>query len=279
MRNAGRGTLIVLVSVIFLTLPRGGSATAQGGAGATETGSALPKRWLVRIEPWHGIPQDLALRFGEAAFLAGLTKSEAAKLLNNDRFVAAVGSPDQGWGLLEAMTLDSAAISDAWRILRTRGHLTTSGVTSFQYAFLQERPELRNAYLADLGHMIAVRADGAEVLVDIQTGRQVTGRNSLGVPVTAPGGGLLPSTISPEEAAAQMWAQSGIDPNDPNPAEADAPASEITPAGPGPGPGFNYRTERTDDYPTLAIYLVASAFVLSWVGYAAVMVARRLRRS
>jgi hypothetical protein len=53
---------------------------------------------LVRIEPWHGIPQDLALRFGEAAFLAGLTKSEAAKLLNNDRFVAAVGSPDQGWG-------------------------------------------------------------------------------------------------------------------------------------------------------------------------------------
>jgi len=45
------------------------------------------------------------------------------------------------------------------------------------------------------------------VLVDIETGRQYI-EGMLGAQVRAPGGGPIPSpSISPEEAAAQMWTE------------------------------------------------------------------------
>ena len=48
---------------------------------------------------------------------------------------------------------------------------------------------------------------GVLVLVDIETGRQYIGQGMLGAQLRAPGGGPIPSpSISPEEAAAQMWA-------------------------------------------------------------------------
>lgn len=105
-----------------------------------------------------------------------------ARLLNDGRSVAAVGAPDQGWGMLEAMSVDRAAIVDAWEVIRDRqSELTVSGVTSLLYPLMLEQHELRNPYLADLGHMIAVSPNGMEVLVDVETGRQITGHGRLGI--------------------------------------------------------------------------------------------------
>lgn len=241
----------------------------------------LGRRWLTRIDSWNGIPEELALRYGEAALAAGLTKGEAARLLNDFRFVAAVGAPDQGWGLLEAMAENPVSIANAWNLLRDGGdELTSAGATSFQYALMLEYPELRNPYLADLGHMIAVRPDGVEVLVDIETGRQVLDEDTLGGQVTAPGGGPLPTpSISPDEAAAQMWEDAGIDPNDPNPnpGEIRELAGRNVPTGPG---SFGLR----DEHPpqtlfTPAVYIILGAFALTWVGYAVVMLLKRVRRA
>lgn len=231
--------------------------------------------WTQRIDPWSGVPSTLALRFGRAAVAGGLTPRQAAGLLNDSRFVAAVGAADQGWGLLEALVDQPAAIVDAHMLLQA-GTYTLAGATSFQYAFLSRHPELRNAYLSDLGHMIALRSDGVEVLVDIETGSQIIGRDLLGIPVRAPGGAPLPTpSITPEDAAAQMWDAAGIDPHDPSPGAVaaasplDAPrrvGSSLAREGSNPGlfrPG---------------VYFIAAAFVASWLGFAALMLIRRLRR-
>jgi hypothetical protein len=161
-------------------------------------------------------------------------------------------------------------------LLHDRTEYTLAGATSFQYAFLSRHLELRNAYLADLGDMIAVRSDGLEVLVDIETGRQIIGRDLLGVPIRAPGGAPLPTpSISPEDAAAQMWEDAGIDPNDldPNPIAAASPPGAPT------GRGLNAQTiSANQGLLTPGVYLVGAAFLASWLGFAAVMMARRLRR-
>ncbi|OFW63193.1 MAG: hypothetical protein A2135_04955 [Actinobacteria bacterium RBG_16_67_15] len=265
------------VALCFWPTP---SAAQEAGQDAEAGPSGRPKlsqRWLTRIDPWHAIPSDLALRFGEAALSANLTPSQAARLLNDDRFVAAVGAPDQGWGLLEAMISSPATIADAWKIQRRGGAtLTRSGVTSFQSALFLEHPNLRNGYLADVGLMIAVRADGVEVLVDIGTGRQVLGRDHLGVAVRAPGGGPLPSpAMSPEEVAAQMWEDAGIDPNDPDAITSVAQAPPSLPS----GPGLNVRTDEPPEGAWLpAGYLVLGAFLVAWTGYAVVAIGRGLRR-
>jgi hypothetical protein len=236
----------------------------------------IGQRWVSRIDPWHGVPSSLALRFGRAAIGGGLTPSAATSLLNDARFVAAVGAPDQGWGLLEAMIDEPAAIVDAYLLLQEWTDYTSAGATSFQYAFLSRHLELRNAYLADLGHMIAVRSDGAEVLVDIGTGRQIIGRDLLGVPIRAPGGApLLRPSISPEDAAAQMWEEIGADPNDLD----LGPVAAASPPGAPTGPGLDVKTESSDPgLVTPGIYLVAAAFLMSWLGFGAVMVVRRLRK-
>ena len=236
---------------------------------------SIGQRWVSRIDPWHGIPSSLALRFGRAAVAGGLTPSEAARLLNDDRFVAAVGAPDQGWGLLEALIDEPAAIVDASMLLRDGTEYTLAGATSFQYAFLSRHLELRNAYLADLGHMIAVRSDGIEVLVDVETGLQIISHDLLGIPIRAPGGAPLPTpSISPEDAAAQMWEDVGADPKalDPGPAAASPPGAPT-------GPGLNAQTNSADPgLLTPGVYLVAAAFLVSWLGFGAVMVTRRLRK-
>lgn len=271
--RAARGGTLFLVS---MCLSIGGTdLIALAQSRQAEESATLPRGWLRRLDGWYGIPSDLALRFGRVAVSAGLRPAEAARLLNDDRFVAAVGSPDQGWGLLEGMTENLDSIADAWDLLRQKGQsLASAGVGSFQYAFLAQHPELRNAYLADLGRMVAVRSDGVEVLVDIETGRQVTGRDSLGTAVRAPGGGPLPTpSISPEEEAARMWEAVGIDPDDPLQDEAPQPG-----AGPG-GPGFDFNTDEAPgwlDGP--GAYLILAAFMIAWLGYAAVFLLRRLGR-
>lgn len=275
-RNAANAAVLVLASMILAAMPLGRTATAQE-AGGSEASTGLHRRWLTRIDAWHGIPPDLALRFGESALSVGLTQSEAARLLNEPRFVAAVGAPDQGWGLLEAMVQSPGSIADAWALLRERGdQLTLSGDTSFQYAFMLEYPELRNPYLADIGRMIATRPDGIEVLVDLETGRQVISRGQLGIPLRAPGGGPLPTpSISPEEVAAQMWDEAGIDPDDPNPGGIEAAGR---PEGPS-GPGFNFEIdEPSQGLLTPGIYLVLGAFLIAWTGYVVVTAVRRFRR-
>ena len=272
------GMVIAALSIGLCLWPT--QSAAQEGVQDAETGSSdrssLSQRWLARVDPWHAIPADLALRFGAAAISVGLTPSEAARLLNDDRFVAAVGAPDQGWGLLESMIAAPAAIADAREILRDHGAaLTRSGVTSFQSALFLERPELRNGYLVDVGRMIATRADGVEVLVDLETGRQVLGRDHLGVAIRAPGGGPLPSpAMSPDEVAAQMWADAGIDPNDPDPVETLERAQPNLPS----GQGLNIRADPREGLFAPAALLVLGAFLLAWTGYAVVALVRRLRR-
>jgi hypothetical protein len=271
--------MLILVSMILLTMPTNLRAIAQVGPENDDADSSLREGWLGTIDPWNGIPSELALRFGEAALSAGLEPSKAARLLNDGRFVSAVGAPDQGWGLLEAMIDSPTSIADAWILLREGNErLTASGDTSFQYAFMLRYPRFRNAYLADIGHMIAVRPDGAEVLVDIATGRQVIARDTLGIPIRAPGGAPLPiPSISPQETAGQMWEAAGIDPNDPNPGQ-DTSAERA--AGP-TGPGFDFELESDEPSSGLltpGLYLVVGAFLISWFGYAAVATIRRFRR-
>ena len=126
-------------------------------AEGSEPEPRIGRAWVAQLESWHGIPSSLAMRFGRAAVAGGLTPMDTARLLNDDRFVAAVGAPDQGWGLLEALIERPSTIVDAHMLLQGGSEYTRTGATSFQYAFLLRHPELRNAYLADLGDMIAVR--------------------------------------------------------------------------------------------------------------------------
>jgi hypothetical protein len=273
------GTLLVVVVIMTFSSPLASVAAGQELEPPARSKGQLGGAWMSRIDPWHGIPTDLAHRFGESALSAGLAPSEAARLLNDGRFVAAVGSPDQGWGMLEAMIEDPNSIADAWNLLREQGDLlTVSGVTSFQYVLMVEHPELRNAYLGDLGRMIAVRPDGAEVLVDLDTGLQVIGQDKLGIPIRAPGGAPLPTpSISPEEAAANMWEDVGVDPGDPDPGQVSAADQQGKPT----GPGFNFDLEPekpSQGLLTPGLYLVAGGFLIAWLGFATVIAARRFRR-
>lgn len=269
------GVVIAALSIGLCLWPT--QSAAQEGVQDAETGSSdrssLPQRWLARVDPWHAIPSGLALRFGDAAVSVGLTPSEAARLLNDDRFVAAVGAPDQGWGLLESMIAAPATIADARRILSRGGAtLTRSGVTSFQSAFFTDHPELRNAYLADVGLLIAVRADGSEVMVDLETGRQFLDEGALGGVITAPGGAPLPSpSMSPEEVAAQMWEEAGINPGDPEPIV----AADGEPLALPPGPGLNVQTDEPRELWIPGALLYVGALLLAWIGYAAVAIVRR----
>ena len=117
-------------------------------------------------------------------------------------------------------------------ILLREGRSTPAGSDIVPVSFLSRHLELRNAYLADLGHMIAIRSDGAEVLVDVGTGRQIISRDLLGMPIRAPGGGPLPIVDLARGRAAQMWEAVGEEPNDLDP----APVAEASPLGAPTGP-------------------------------------------
>ena len=54
-------------------------------------------------------------------------------------------------------------------------------------------PELRNAYLKDLGLMAVDDGNGVLVLVDIENGRQYIGQGLLGTRLRTPGAGPIPS--------------------------------------------------------------------------------------
>ena len=226
--------------------------------------SGFGEAWLARLDPGLQIPRDLAVKFGQAAVAQGLTKGQALAMLNDLRFAAAVGSPDQGYGLLEAMIANPDYIVRAHELLADRSY-SSSGADSLQNAIMSVVPQLRNAYLKDLGLMAVNGSGGVLVLVDIETGRQYIGHGLLGVQLRAPGGGPLPSpSISPEEAAAQMWAQ----------AEAHAAAS------PTPEPGGLWKVQDHPDRSWLSspgLYVGVALFLLAWMGWGAVAVGRRLR--
>jgi hypothetical protein len=234
-----------------------GDQTASSRSGIGET-------WLARLDPGLQIPRDLAVKFGQAAVVQGLTKGQALAMLNDLRFAAAVGSPDQGYGLLEAMIANPGYIVKAYELLADRSY-SSSGADSLQSAIMSVVPQLRNAYLKDLGLMAVKGSAGVLVLVDIETGLQYIGHGLLGTQLRAPGGGPLPSpSISPEEAAAQMWAQ------------ADAHAA----ATPSPEPGGLWKIQDHPDRDLLSapgLYVGAALFLLAWVGWGAVALGRRLR--
>ena len=225
----------------------------------SRTGGSGP-HCLTRLDPNLQIPTQLAVKFGRAAVAGGLTGGQALAMLNDQRFAAAVGSPDQGYGLLEAMIQHPSCIQKAYVLLADR-HYTTSGADSLQTAIMSVVPELRNAYLKDLGLMAVDNGSGVLVLVDIETGRQYIGQGMLGAQLRAPGGGPIPSpSISPEEAAAQMWA--------------DAARTAATL---GPAPGGLWELPKQGGLISPGLYVAAALFLFAWVGFAAVAVRRRLR--
>jgi hypothetical protein len=186
-------------------------------------------------------------------------------MLNDLRFAAAVGSPDQGYGLLEAMIANPDYIVTAHELLADRSY-SSSGADSLQNAIMSVVPQLRNAYLKDLGLMAVKGSAGVLVLVDIETGQQYIGQGLLGAQLRAPGGGPLPSpSITPEEAAAQMWA--------------DAEANRAG-ASPSPEPGGLWKVQDHPDKGWLSspgLYVGVALFLMAWLGWGAVAVGRRLR--
>jgi hypothetical protein len=157
------------------------------------------------------------VKFGRAAVAGGLTSGQALAMLNDQRFAAAVGPPDQGYRFLEAMIQHPSYIQKAYALLSDRQY-TASGADSLQTAIMSVVPEFRNAYLKDLGLMAVDNGNGVLVLVDIKTGRQYIGQGMLGAQLRAPGGGPIPSpSISPEEAAAQTWAEAARAASTPKP--------------------------------------------------------------
>ena len=117
MRARALSAIVGSMAVMLLFPPQ---AYAEGSNENDEPViPSIGQRWVSRIDPWHGVPSvTLALRFGRAAVAGGLTPPAAVRLLNDDRFVLAVGAPDQGWGLLEALIDQPAAIVDAYMLLR-----------------------------------------------------------------------------------------------------------------------------------------------------------------
>lgn len=229
------------------------------------------RRWLDRLDPWWGIPEELALPLARAAVAGGMTKGEVARLLNDERFAMAVAS-GEGHTVLEAMTRDPSLAVEAYDLLfETDSEYTTSGATSFQTALFEALPQLRNEYLSDLGHMVVVRGDGVEVLVDVETGRQVIGQGKLGIQITAPGGGPLPEP-SPEEAATTVAAAGpAVQRAGGNPLAGDPPQVDALVLDRGSEP-------EGDRLLSPGVYVLALLFAIPWLGYAVIAAARRLRR-
>ncbi len=254
--------LAAVTLAVGVTAASSVSAFAAGDPASPGMGGFGP-HWLARLDPGLQIPQDLAAKFGWAAVADGLTRGQALAMLNDRRFAAAVGSPDQGYGLLQAMIQNPSYIGKAYALLADR-HYTVSGADSLQSAIMSVVPPLRNAYLKDLGLMAVDSGNGVLVLVDIKTGRQYIGHGLLGTQLRAPGGGPIPPpSISPEEAAAQMWAE----------------AARVAEAA-NPTPGGLWKLPNEDHSHALmtpGLLVTAALFLFAWVGFAALSVGRRLR--
>ncbi len=221
-------------------------------------GARVRQSWLSRLDPDVLIPADLALRFARAAVAEGLTEGQAARMLNDERFAAAIGAPDQGYGLLEGMIQEPSYIANAQALLEDPD-LTSSGADSLQNALMSLMPELRNAYLEDLGLMAVEAPTGVLVLVDIETGRQYVGNGHLGAQLRAPGGGPLPlPSMSPGQA--DVVAEASTTPSPPLGGLWQVPAD---------------RPER--GLVTPGLYVGAGLFLIAWAAYAVIAVVRRLR--
>ncbi len=211
-------------------------------------------RWFVeRIDP--GIPPSVAVGFARAAVGAGLTPAEAARMLNDDRFRAAVSSSGQGFEPLEALSNDPAAIRRALNLVRSH-RFTAAGADSLQNAILGLSLDIRNAYLQDLGHMAVLTDDGRLVLIDIETGREVRGHGMLGGLIRAPGGGPL---ASPSALPSPMTS--------PVPDELRQP----------PGGGIDVTVLEGDwTQIKIGLLLVVGLFGIAWIGFGLILVGRRL---
>jgi hypothetical protein len=204
-----------------------------------------------------GLPPAAVLRFARTAQHAGLTPAQTLRILNDDRFRAALGFAGQGTGLLEALSEDPGAIRRTLELVR-RHDLTEAGSNSLQNSIISIDLDIRNGYLRDLGRLAVETPTGALVMVDLQTGRQIIGHDGLGALLTAPGGGPLPSsapTIVPSPT--------------PEPSFFPEP----------PGSGLNTaRPNQSDPGVWRAATLFSAIFALAWVGYAMLAVFRRPNR-
>ncbi len=227
-------------------------------------GPKVGQHWLSRLDPGLQIPRDLALRFARAAVAKGLTKTQAARMLNDERFAAAVGSPDQGYGLLEAMIGKPEHIWQAYELLADP-HVTASGADSLRNALMLAVPKLRNAYLGDLGLMAVEGPTGIMVLLDLETGRQYLGQGLLGAQLRGPGGGPLPEPeVSPHDGTADMGERA----EDPAAVEIQRVPS---------GPGLNVSSKEPQrGLITQGLYLVIALFALAWAGFVVKAIARRI---
>jgi hypothetical protein len=265
MNIVGRASVSLLLGAVLALAT---SAPALGSSHEEAAGVHVGRRFVERLDPW-GLPPDLVLRLARAAVAAGMTKGQVARLLSDQRFAMAVGS-GEGYRALEALARSPDLVARAYRMLFGSGEsYTSSGATSFQSALFADSPELRNEYLHDLGLMVATRPDGVEVLVDLETGRQVIGQGKLGMQVTAPGGGPLPEPeVSPEEAAAAMWAAADAVPRE-LPPPGGRPFEAVSRPGGGTGAGGGL--------PLAAVYLFAGTLAGAWLGYGGIWLARRFR--
>lgn len=262
MTRTGRAFFAALALALLPAWPAQALAASQGQRASQKLGPA----WLSRLDPGSPISSDLAIRFGKAALSVGLTKGQAAAMMNDERFTLAIGAPDSGYGMLESMIKHPDRIAQAQLLLKNHD-LSAWGAESVQNALMDVAPSLRNAYLADFGLMAVKGPVGVLVLVDIETGRQYVGQGRLGTQLRAPGGGPLPEpSIAPQpEVAAGIAAATG-------------PGLNFN-INQRPGLGLAPATGESDSRGLLTpgIYLVAALFLVAWGGYAAVALVRRLR--
>jgi len=269
LRKRGFATTLVAIAVGTVAVV---PATALAQGQTSEPELRVGKHWLSRLDVGVQMPKGLALRFARAAVATGLTKTQAAQMLNDDRFAAAVGSPDQGYGMLEAIIQNPDQLRQAYELLAD-AHLTASGADSLQNSLMFVVPELRNAYLEDLGLMAVEEPMGVLVLVDIETGRRYLGEGLLGAQLRAPGGDPLPSpSVAPDGTITSLTSP------DPAPGR-DGNATGVVALPTGPG-GLWELPREDSKRPLLSspfIYLGAGLFLLAWVGYAVLAIARRFR--
>ncbi len=233
----------------------------------------LGRAWLINLEGIAKIPPDVAIRFGEAAMSVGLTKIQAANLLNDETFIATtISSDDQHHGLLLLMTEHPEYIRRTWDLLHASGQVpTASGPASLQSRLFADYPELVNPYLKDFGHMLVPLPDGSVVMIDLATGRRIVAAGVLGDQVTQPGGGALVGRYASMGSAAPTVPAFPT----PSPTALEQPpgAQSPLPGGPWTIPGRHPRGVS----PAL-LWAVAAAFGLAWLGYAVVAFRRRLLR-
>ncbi len=203
-------------------------AVSSAASGSSRT---VGERWASRLDPGLGIPAALAIETANAAIADGMTRNQVMALFNYEPFAMAISADDRGYAALEAMSEHPAWVETAYDLMKAgRGRYTVSGTTSFQDALFRAVPELRNPYLSDVGHMIATGPGGVEVLVDVETGQQVIGQGHLGRQIRAPGGGPLKApAVSPEDAAAAMWAEAGLAPDGVTPLDGGTQGPGFTP--------------------------------------------------